>query len=85
MERLHDLKLSWAFWNEVMSGEKCFELRENDRGFQKGDQVLFREVDKKGTLTGRTSGNFEITYVLHGWGMKENYVAFGIKKSISDV
>lgn len=75
----HDLKLDSAFWEDVLSGRKPFEVRKNDRGFQKGDIVSFRKM-----LDGRDifklSGDFEITYVLSGWGIETGYVVFGIKK-----
>lgn len=79
--KLHRLKLSYSFWDAVMSGEKTFELRENDRGFQKGDLITFQEVDEIGIKTTRTSENFVITYVLPGWGLKDNYVALAIRKN----
>lgn len=80
----HILKLRNDFWKPVFDGEKNFEVRLNDRGFQKGDLVRFRKVvkDKNGKdkvlKTDKT--NFEITYVLNGWGLKEDYVVFGIKR-----
>ena len=78
----HTLKLREEFWDAVVAGLKPFEIRENDRGFQRGDTVSFQLVDKLG-LTKSTLNEpqiFEITYVLSGWGIKEGYVAFGIQK-----
>lgn len=36
---IHDLKIYPEHYNNVKSGSKTFEIRENDRGFQKGDKV----------------------------------------------
>lgn len=38
----HDLKIWPEFYEAVCNGDKTFELRKNDRGFQKGDTVILR-------------------------------------------
>lgn len=81
---IHEIKLSEDFAESVLNGDKSFEIRKNDRGYQKGDIVVFRVVERdnpvyevaKHPLNGR---QFEITYVISGWGLQNNYVAFGIK------
>ena len=80
---LHEIKIREEFADAVLRGEKNFEIRENDRGYQKGDLVRFKVVDKTGERKFYHTLNdvfFEITYVLSGWGLKENYVVFGIKR-----
>ena len=82
--KTHTIKILEDFADAVASGEKTFEIRENDRGYQKGDCVRFVVVDKSGVKVKHPlSGNkyaYEITYVINGWGLKEGYVVFGIKK-----
>lgn len=80
--KTHHLKLLDEFCDEVLSGEKNFEVRNNDRGFQKGDSVVFHCIEKNGlTATHLINfATFEITYVLSGWGIQPEHVAFGIKK-----
>ena len=77
----HEIKLREEYADAVLSGDKCFEVRENDRGYQKGDRVRFIVIDKLGLRTWHPLNKveFEITYVLSGWGLKEGWVAFGIK------
>lgn len=87
IKQTHALKLDMHFANAVKRGDKCFEIRKNDRGFQQGDTVIFQVVNKEGKaayphpemspLYGKA---YEITYVLNGYGLKEDYVAFGIKE-----
>lgn len=79
---VHRLKLNESFADAVRSGEKCFEVRENDRGFQKGDTVFFTVIDRIKVPMNDPLNNvaFEVTYVLSGWGIKENYCVFGIKR-----
>ena len=62
--KIHELK-SWPqFFTRVISGEKTFELRVNDRDFKLGDFLFLREYDP---LTEQYSGRFQyarITYIL---------------------
>lgn len=80
-EKIHDLKLDIEFCDAVLNGDKSFELRINDRGFQKGDHIKFIPV--RGSLPivhEIAKAIFEITYVLNGHGLKEDYVCLAIKK-----
>ena len=63
--------------------DKCFEVRENDRGYQKGYLVQFEPYDpyKLSTHHPIREKTYMITYVLSGWGIKNGYVAFGIKEA----
>lgn len=79
----HDLKIRACFAEPVLSGEKSFEVRYNgNRGFQKGDTVNFRVVDDLGKTISHPLNRevFEITYVLSGWGLEQDHVAFSIRK-----
>ena len=84
----HTLKLQQRFVKPIMDKEKQFEIRKNDRCFQKGDQVQFNVVDNDGYELSYKSDEtrkfefkeFEITYVISGWGLKNGYVVFGIKE-----
>ena len=78
----HHIKIQKQFADAVMSGEKTFEIRINDRGYQKGDLIRFQVVDEWYPNTSHPLNDkvFEITYVLSGWGLCEGYVAFAIKE-----
>lgn len=77
----HNIKLSYLFADAVNEGLKTFEIRENDRGYQTGDRVIFTVIDRRGvTMPHPVSRKaYVITYLLHGWGLKEGYCVFGIK------
>lgn len=92
------LKIEKQFADEIVSGMKNFEIRyENDKVFQKGDSVEFlvnpTEIHVAGPggedfvtredhpINGRI---YEITYVLHGWGLREDYCAFAIKERVNE-
>lgn len=79
--KMHRLKLSFEFCDDVNTLKKPFEIRFNDRGFQTGDVIVFDPVVKDGNPTEHHIKRkpFVITYVLNGWGLKDNYVCLGIK------
>ena len=77
----HNLKLSDKFADAVLNGEKTFEVRLNDRGYNKGDRIVFTVVNDSGVRINHPLDTkvYEIAYVLSGWGIKEAYVVFSIK------
>lgn len=93
--KTHNLKLSIEFCDAVLSGEKTFEVRKNDRGFQTGDLIRFIPTDgtsyrssdgtvrehAKHEISGHT---YKITYILNGWGIKNGYVVLGIREERSN-
>lgn len=76
--RTHELKLDTNFFDVVLNGEKSFEVRNNGRGFQKGDKVLFKETEAGNHFVYHREATATITYVLNGWGIESGYVVFGI-------
>lgn len=94
--KTHNLKLSIEFCDAVLSGEKTFEVRKNDRGFQTGDLIRFIPTDgtsyrssdgtvrehAKHEISGHT---YKITYILNGWGIKNGYVVLGIRMKRSEL
>ncbi len=50
---IHDVKVSWMYFEDVLSGKKPFELRWDDRGYAVGDTLLLKEV-RDGAYTGRS-------------------------------
>lgn len=80
---LHHLKIKEEFADAIVRGDKTFEIRINDRGFQKGDLIEFITVQEDlpfpdcHPIHNRT---YEITYVMNGWGLKNGYVVLGIRE-----
>jgi ParB family chromosome partitioning protein len=81
--RVHNLKILNDFADAVAMGDKTFEIRENDRGYQKGDYIKFLAIEKNGTPNHHCINNklYLITFVMNGWGIKNGYVVLGIKES----
>ena len=83
----HEIKIQKEYAQAVYLGEKTFEVRNNDRGYQKGDLGVFEVM--KGQYRDLTHPLndmiFEITYVLGSFvGLAPNYVAFAIRDVTED-
>ena len=81
--KIHEVKIYESYADAVLSGEKTFEIRNNDRGYQKGDYLKFEVMSDTGTYGILTHGlnekEYEITYVHSGLGLAAGYVALAIK------
>jgi len=71
---IHDLKINVEYLENLLSGIKKSEIRINDRDYQKGDTLKFRDYRK--TVT--QYHFFEITHTHSGLGLKENYVVLSL-------
>lgn len=80
---IHELKTLPEYFDAVLSGEKTFEVRKNDRPFHKGDLLAMNEYDTKGAYyTGRSCLVY-IDYILDNADYcKDGYVVMGIKPCI---
>ena len=65
--KLHDIKLNIKYAQAVLDGNKTFELRINDKGYQVGDLLSFHVVSDRGFDKFNLLDNklYEITYVLN--------------------
>lgn len=70
----HKLKCEIEYFQKVLSGDKNFELRFNDRNFQEGDQLILEEWDKENQQYTGYSTSRIVLYML------ENAEQFGLKK-----
>lgn len=84
----HHLK-TWPFYfDEIDKEEKRFEVRKNDRDFQKSDLLILQEYDPWNEKYTGAEIACEVTYVLYGkaeddpsyFGIAEDYCVMGIKK-----
>lgn len=93
---IHMVKCLSIFYQDVIDGTKCFEVRKNDRNYKVGDAIVLHEVrENKVRKSWREAANdvpdlistgrckpFMITYLLQGerWGIKEGYCVLGLGK-----
>lgn len=74
----HYLKIKKQFAEEIVKNNKLFEIRFNDRAYQKGDTVSFEvEMVKAHSIHNRI---YQITFVLSSWGLERGHVALGIRE-----
>lgn len=74
----HELKIAPLYFKEVVTGNKTFEVRRNDRDYQVGDTLKLKEYDD-GEYTGQAI-SAEVAYILDDPKYcKESYVIIGIK------
>lgn len=91
---IHELKCWPAYFAAIERGDKLFEVRRDDRGFQKGDILNLLEFDPRpdplsGVRPIGMTGNamqVEVTYVLTGgqFGIEPGYVVMGIRHLATD-
>ena len=83
----HKLKILATFADAITNGEKTFEVRRNDRNFQKGDLVKFEVISEQ---TGNPTPHqidrqlYRVGYVLRfvdfPAGLSEGFAVFTITK-----
>ena len=68
----HELKIWPQYFQAVLTGEKTFELRINDRGFQKGDLVILKEWDPE-IVVKDDSDSCHPMQAAHSWEEERGY------------
>ncbi len=84
----HELKTDADVFDAVVNGLKSFEIRKNDRNYQKGDELLLRKTRHTGEemRTGKPleyTGDFwtmKVTYILNGpaYGLQDGWCIMSI-------
>lgn len=62
---IHELKILPYYFSAVISGEKTFEVRKNDRPFHKGDLLALNEYDDKNKMYTGNSCLVYVDYILN--------------------
>jgi hypothetical protein len=80
VERTHELKTLPPYFEAVAHGDKNFEVRRNDRGFQTGDRVVLREYDPASYGYSGREIRARIAYILpgDGVGLQAGYCVLGL-------
>ena len=87
MTQTHSLKTLPQYWDAVKRGDKTFEVRRDDRGFQKGDIIELVRTEYLPDPRNPTFGSkemstlrFQIGYILTGgqWGIEPGYVVLAL-------
>lgn len=94
--KLHILKIRQEFFDAILNNEKRFEVRYNDRDYQKGDLIHFVNTDGKEFGEVRDTWGFKgpnryykeavwrveyiLTYKDFLDGLKDGYVILGLTR-----
>ena len=80
---VHALKILSRYFDAVISGEKTFEVRKNDRPYQVGDLLALNEWDEENRRYTRNSCLVYIDYILDSADCcKDGYVVLSIKPCV---
>lgn len=79
---IHELKTHSEYFRAIVSGDKNFEVRKDDRNYQWGDELLLKEFNP---VTEKYSGRIlhrRITYILRGgsFGIEPGYCVMNLEK-----
>lgn len=78
----HELKIEIPYYDRVLEGSKRFEIRNNDRSYQKGDKIVLKAWWPAGEgncyCSERKTLRGTITYVTD-YNQREGWVVFGFK------
>ena len=82
--KIHELKIKEDYADAVLSGDKNFEIRYNDRAYQKGDRIKYRVMERNSEVAeipehGLNDAVYEITHVHSGLGLMQSYVVLAIR------
>lgn len=76
----HELKTWPEYFQEVLNGNKTFEIRENDRNFQIGDKLVLKEFNPKSEeYTKREVVKF-VSYITD-FNQAKNHVVLGLSEN----
>lgn len=79
---VHELKVAPEYWDALVDGSKTFEVRRNDRAFQRGDLLHLWRVDRHGYRSVHDPLVATVTYVFAGdprWqALQPGYVVLGL-------
>lgn len=77
--KFHELKILPVYFEAVISGDKSFEIRKDDRDFNQFDTLYLREY-LAGAFTGRMI-ICRVNYILGCFeGLQAGYVAMAIER-----
>ena len=78
----HCVKCKSHFYDAIKDGSKTFEVRRNDRCYQKGDFIELSRTVVTGFIENDEKLTRQITYVLPGgdYGIDPGYVVLGLSR-----
>ncbi|KJG26124.1 hypothetical protein UB37_01975 [Photobacterium iliopiscarium] len=84
----HVVKTKYEFFNAVISGDKRFEIRKDDRDYRVGDFLSQNELSCDGLITGRSVVHqiiykLEATAETNSYGLLSGFCILGLSDEIT--
>ena len=79
--KIHTLKTVAPYFEDVLDGEKTFDIRKNDRKFRVGDILILKEYKPKDDIYSGRELRRVIKYIFTGgrYGLDKDYCILGFK------
>lgn len=81
---IHEIKILSRYFEDKITGIKCWKVRENDRNYNPGDMLVEKEWDGK-AYTGRSIKELVLKVYMDVPGLKDGYVVMDTMLILSDV
>lgn len=78
----HELKCHPKYFQRLATGQKNFEIRENDRNYQVGDRLIIKEYDPQIGWPDHGAYDvlvFDVTYI-ETYALVQGFVALGLRQ-----
>lgn len=82
--KVHDLKIKDKYYDRIMTGQKDFEVRFNDRDYQVGDILSLLPIAEDDEVFECSPIIAKIKYIHSGLGMVEGYVVLGLDWEVQE-
>lgn len=80
MAKEHVLKCWPQYFEAIVFDQKTFEVRYNDRGYERGDILILREYNNDTKEYTRRQTRVEVTNVFNEFGLQPGWVIMSLKK-----
>ncbi len=70
---VHDIKIFPAYFDQIISGDKTFEIRYNDRDYKIGDVLRLHSKEYIKRVT-----SVRVKYIFSDFGLLPGWVVMGI-------
>ena len=80
-KKCHKIKVWPSYFDSILSGDKTFEVRKDDRNYQVGDSLMLYEWSPETNDYTGLFAKFNIIYKLNGgeFGIEKGYCCLGIE------
>lgn len=82
--KVHELKIKDKYYDRIATGQKDFEVRNNDRDYQVGDILSLTPISEDGAISECIPIRVKIKYIHSGLGMAEGYVVLGLDWEVQE-